>query len=85
MKRLTKKIADGTYAAAEGHSSDEIVLKLAKYENMYDALLAEQSKIITDIEKLRLTGKSQTVTFKQLLANKMMLMDLISRFNIYGL
>ena len=85
MERLTRKLADGTYEAAEGHNADEIILKLAKYENMYDALCAERSKMIADMERLRLADKSKTVTYKQLIANKFMVMDLIGRFEIYGL
>ncbi|MGE5380589.1 MAG: hypothetical protein ACM3NT_05920 [Methylocystaceae bacterium] len=85
MERFTVKLADGTYAAADGCSSDEIVQKLAKFENMYDTLCREHDKVIADMEKLRLAGKSKTVTYKQLLANKMMIMELISRFDIYGL
>lgn len=84
MERLTRKLADGTYAAAYNHSDEEIIQKLAKYDDMYETLFIEQSKIIANMEKLRIAGQSKTVTFKQLLANKMMIMNIIGRFDIYG-
>ena len=84
MERFTKQV-DGSYIHAEGRSMNEIIQKLAKYENMYEALCTEQSKIIKEMENLRLTGKSKTVTYQQLMANKLMVMNLISRFEIYGL
>lgn len=85
MDRLTKQLPDGTYIVVDGYITDDIIKKLAKLENMYDALYAEQSKIILDMEKLRAVDKTKTVTYKQLLANKLMNMNLIGRFDIYGL
>lgn len=83
MERLTSKNSSGTFTVAEGRSVDEIIEKLAKYENMHEALIAEQDKIISDMERLRLENKTKTITYKQLMANKLMTMNLTSRFDIY--
>ena len=85
MERLTKKLSDGTYALIEGHDVNEVIVRLAKYEDMYEALCFEFSKITADMEKMRAADKSKTVTYKQLIANKMMNQNLIGRFEIYGL
>lgn len=83
MERFTSKNSNGTFTVAEGRSVDEIIEKLAKYENMHEALIAEQDKIISDMERLRLENKTKTITYKQLMANKLMTMNLTSRFDIY--
>ena len=85
MERLTQLLSDGTYALAQDHNTEEMIQKLAKYEDMLEALCMEQSKIVADIEKLRVANKMKTVTYNQLLANKLMIMNIISRFEIYGL
>ena len=85
MERLTQKIADGSYVVADGHGNKELTEKLAKFENMYDALCLEQSKILAEMEKMRLAGKTKTVTYQQLIADKLMVMNLLGRFQIYGL
>jgi hypothetical protein len=85
MNRITKILSDGTYVFEYGRKNEELILQLAKYEDMYEALCAEQTKILADMDKLRLAGKTKTVTYKQLLANKLMVMNLLGRFGIYGL
>jgi hypothetical protein len=70
---------------ADGHSNQEMTEKLAKFENMYDALRLEKNKILEEMERMRLAGKTKTVTYQQLIANKLMVMNLLGRFEIYGL
>lgn len=67
-----------------GYSGDAVT-KLAKFENIYDDLLSKQSEITKELEKLRLEGKTRTVKFKQLLANKMANSNIIILFETYGL
>jgi hypothetical protein len=83
MERLTRKNPDGTFTIIEEHKINEVIEKLAGYENMYEALTTEKNKIISDMEKLKLEDKTKTVTYKQLMANKFMVMNLVSRFDIY--
>lgn len=84
MNRLTKMLSDGTYVVDDGRKNEELILQLSKYEDMYESLCVEQNKILADMDKLRLAGKSKPVTYKQLLANKLMIMNLLGRFRIYG-
>lgn len=101
MERLTKEIDKKVYLTAEknidkvqsnykeedniwGYSGDAIN-KLAKFENLYENLILSQEETIEKLEKLRKEGKTNTVTFKQLLAKKMTNDNFINLFHIYGI
>ncbi len=85
MKRLTVTDAGGACRPAEGAGMDEIVGRLAKFEQLRDALEQELEKTAGELEKLRAQGRQKTVTYRQLLAGKLELMNLIGRFEFYGL
>lgn len=63
----------------------EAISKLAKYENIYDDLIAKQNEISKELEKLRFEGKTHSVKFKQLLANKLTNSNILILFETYGL
>ncbi len=80
MSRLSKKSDAGTvYVVAEdlvtpvaqGYSGAAIQ-RLAAYENIVDELAASQLRIAADMERLRNMGRTNSVQFKQLLAEKLM-------------
>ena len=85
MHRLTRKTESGSYEVIEGFSQEDIIIKLACFENMYDALKNEQLKIAKEMDNMRSDDKTKTVTYKQKLANKLLIMDIIGRFEVYGL
>lgn len=93
MERMTKLLADkdcyitnnivGNFES-EGYYGDAIE-KLAKFENLYDHLIARQSSIPKELETLRNAGKNKTVTFKELLAEKLvneMMLKLLGRHGL---
>ena len=59
--------------------------RLAAYDRMYDDLLKERDKVLSDMEKLRAAGRNKGATYQQLLAQKLTLQNLIGRFEIYGI
>ena len=59
--------------------------RLAAYDRMYADLLQERDKVLADMEKLRSAGKNRGATYQQLLAQKLTVQNLISRFEIYGI
>lgn len=63
----------------------EAISKLAKFENVNDYLISKQNEISKELEKLRLEGKTHSVKFKQLLANKLANNNIIMLFKTYGL
>ncbi len=84
MERMTKR-QDGSVQLNDGYEQAGALERLADYEDMLEALLAERHEIEKTLERLKAGGKSATVTYRQLLANKLMVMNLISRFEIYGM
>jgi hypothetical protein len=63
----------------------EAITKLAKFENIYEDLIASQSQIPKELEKLRNEGKTKTVRFKELMVRKMTNANIINLFKTYGL
>ncbi|NCA98919.1 MAG: hypothetical protein EOM08_12785 [Clostridia bacterium] len=59
--------------------------RLARFENAYESLLARQDKIAADLEQLKSQGRSQTVSFKQLLAEKLLNQSILVLLRSYGL
>lgn len=77
MTRQTWKMNDNYYVVKEkisqnenGYNGDAIEL-LANFENYYEDLVLKQENIIKEMDKLRGENKTNTVKFKQLLANKL--------------
>lgn len=92
MERLTKVLAKEFYIVdSENVSHDvngytgEAINKLAKFENMYDDLISKQSEISIELEELRAKGKTNSVRFKQLLANKLNNNNVLILLKTYGL
>lgn len=79
MKRLTRlSNKEEVYVtdAIEGRFDDkdyygEAIQKLAIFENLYEYLIDSQTSIPKELETLRNQGKSKTVTFKELLTQKL--------------
>ena len=56
-----------------------------KFEKMLQSVLAEYDEVISKMEKLKSENKTKTVTYKQLMASRLSLQNMISRYEIYGL
>lgn len=56
-----------------------------KFEKMLQATVKEYDDTVRKMEKLKSENKSNTVTYKQLMATKLTLQNMISRYKIYGL
>lgn len=56
-----------------------------KFEKMFRAVMKEYDDTIIKMEQLKGEGKNKTVTYKQLMATKLNLQNIISRYEIYGL
>ncbi len=81
MDRITKK-AGRNYSAV---NLDQAVERLGKLEDMYEALCAELAQTIDQMERLSAEGKGKSATYRQLFANKLTLMNLKARFELYGM
>ena len=91
MVRLTKAldriyfVDDTMVHHDENGYTGEAINKLAKFENAFDDLILKQIKISEELEKLRAEGKTKSVKFKQLLAEKMTNNNILILFKTYGL
>lgn len=56
-----------------------------KFERMLQAVQTEYSDTESKMKKLRMENKTKTVTYKQLMGTKLMLQNMLSRYEIYGL
>jgi len=87
MDRLTSKTSDGGYfiggagiqPEGEGYTGNAVE-KLARFENLFDGIMARQAEITREMDELKLHGKSKTVRFKQLMAEKLMNVNIVVLF-----
>ena len=56
-----------------------------KFEKMLRATLEEYYDVVRKMEKLKAENKIKTVTYKQLMASKLTLQNIITRYELYGL
>jgi hypothetical protein len=93
MERLTKLMGNNDSYIAEditvNHDCNgytgEAITKLAKFENIYEDLIASQREISKQLEKLRNEEKTKTVRFRELMFKKMTNVTIIELFKSYGL
>ncbi len=93
MERLTRMLGNNNFYIIDdltlnhdvnGYTGNAII-RLAKFENIYEDLIASQSQIPKELEKLRNEGKTKTVRFKELMVKKMTNANIINLFKTYGL
>jgi len=93
MERLTKLMGNNDLYIVDdltvNHDvngyTGEAITKLAKFENIYEDLIASQSEISKQLEKLRNEEKIKTVRFRELMVKKMTNVMIIELFKSYGL
>ena len=56
-----------------------------QFEAMLRAVQREYDDTLQKMETLKAEGKNKTVTYQQLLGNKLMLQNILTRYKIYGL
>ena len=59
--------------------------RLARFEAVLVALLAEQESVCATLEGLRVQGKTRTATYQQLTARKLALKSMLGTFEEQGL
>lgn len=56
-----------------------------KFEAMLQSVQREYETILQKMEKLKGEDKEKTATYRQLMGDKLMLQNILSRYKIYGL
>ena len=92
MERFTKPIDQNRYCIADENIiqhdmngySGEAVNRLARFEDIVDDLQQKQEFIAKEMDQLRAEGKTNTIRFKQNLANKLLNSQILALFESYG-
>lgn len=93
MSRLTIKAEDGTYLVSgeqirvysEDSYGGEAINKLGKFENFHEALLNRRQVIPEELQKLREQGKEKSVKFRELLAEKLTIENILIMLKGHGI
>lgn len=56
-----------------------------KFEEMLKSVLREYDTTVQKLEQLKAADKTKTATYRQLLGDKLMLQNILTRYKIYGL
>lgn len=56
-----------------------------KFEEMLKSVLREYDTTLQKLEQLKAADKTKTATYRQLLGDKLMLQNILTRYKIYGL
>lgn len=59
--------------------------RLAAFEKMLSAITCKHQDMIVKMDKLKVEGKTKSVTYMQLLTRKLMYTNILSLYEIYGL
>ena len=59
--------------------------RLAAFEQMLAAVQADYASTVNKMTQLKTAGKEKTVTYRQLLGNKLALQNILTMYQIYGL
>lgn len=91
MERLTHRTggcAEAPQSSVQiigGSAQGEAIERLAQYEDLREALLAEQDKIARQMETLRTQGREKSVKFRELFAQKLTNAAFLSLLQANGL
>ena len=57
----------------------------AKFEAMLQSVLQEYDSTVEKLEQLKAADKTKTATYRQLLGDKLMLQNILTRYRVFGL
>ena len=84
MQRYTTR-ATGKATLLDLSQEAEAIAKLADFEDLLEELLAAQTEIPAELERLRLAGKEKSVRYKELLGTKLLNNHAVALFRDKGL
>lgn len=80
MQRLTKRHDDQSYEASDLGAA---VYRLGRLEDLYEAMLQQRDDDTERLNELKEKG-SRSATRQQILAHRLMLQNMLDRFDIYA-
>lgn len=85
MQRLTQRTEEKTVQKAPGVQDEQILERLARYEDMHEQIRQQLARTTARIEELKRNGKEKTATHRQLLGEKLQILHFLSYFDAHGL
>lgn len=82
MERMTQKDGETYFSETD---REALIQRLGRFEDVYEHLLRQQEKTEADMEELRRQGRQKSVTFRQLMAQKLGNGNLLALLKLYGL
>ena len=82
MRRMTQVLA-GKAALAENCRVEDALLRLSQYESLHQSLEQQLADTLAKLDGLRAQGRTGSVTYRQLLSQKLTLKDLLARIALY--
>lgn len=79
--RIRKGFLDAGEAGFSGPAAD----RLAAFERVYEQLVTERAQAEAKMEELRKQDRTGSATFRQLMAKKVNLGNMLDTFSIYGI
>ena len=67
------------------NTENDSAKRLDAFEKMLASVTAQYNDTVTKMKLLKDGGREQSVTYKQLLSNKLMLGNIVSMYKLYGL
>jgi hypothetical protein len=83
MDRMTVPVPEGEITAAPGRTPQEILDRLSQYEDLHQSLLEQLEAVGQMLDALRAQDRTKSVTYRQLLAQRLTLRDLLGRIALY--
>ena len=82
MKRMTQ-VSEGNATLAENCRIEDALRRLAQYESLHQSLDQQLADTLAKLDNLRAQGRTGSVTYRQLLGQKLTLKDLLARIALY--
>lgn len=93
MERLTKRelpespwrVEPAAVERTEFGYSGTAIERLAKFEDILEAVLEEQGRLGPKLEQMRIDGKTHSYQFKEMMGKKLMNAHLLALFKTHGI
>ena len=83
MDRMTLSTPDGEVVPAPGCAQRDLLHRLKQYEDLHQSLLDQLAQANQRLDDLRAQGRIKSVTYRQFLAQRLTLKDLLARIDLY--
>ncbi len=84
MDRFTKRTKEGRFVV-DSSRMEAAIQRLAQFEDAYQELTDSQTQIHPKLKKLRADGKEKTVRYREMMAQKLVNLNMLLFLEKYGI